>query len=74
MIVRFRFDNRRFECTCDEKTLRIIDSGICLTAHEDDREFEGGTRGDDFFVLESLPGVIKEAIEDHKLVVYRHAD
>ena len=63
-IVRFRFDRQRFECVCDNN-LRIIDSGICLTDHD-------GTKGDTWFSLESLPSVIKEAIEDDKLVVYRH--
>lgn len=72
MVVTFSFMNRRFECTCDRGTLQIIDSGICLTAHDDDDEFEGGTKGDSFFTLESLPSVIKEAIDTHRLVVYRH--
>jgi hypothetical protein len=54
--------------------LRIIDSGICLTAHYDDPEFEAGTKGDGFFTLESLPSVIREAQRDGKLVVYRHVD
>ncbi len=67
MIVRFRLANRRFECTCNERTLQIIDSGICLTGHE------SGIRYDDQFTLESLPGVIREAIENDVLVVFRHA-
>lgn len=62
--VRFRFDGRRFECTCDRETLRIIDSGICLTDHDT------GEKGDAYFTLESLPSVIREAGGD--LVVYRH--
>lgn len=72
MIVRFRFLNRRFECVCSTD-LRIIDAGICLTAHYDDEEFEEGTKGDTFFTLESLPSVIREADRDGKLVVFRHA-
>ena len=32
MAVRFRFIGRRFECTCDQRTLRIIDSGISCDA------------------------------------------
>lgn len=67
MVVRFRYKHRRFECTCDKHTLRIIDSGICLDDH-------AGTKGDDYFTLESLPAVIQEAMDDHKLVVYRHVD
>jgi hypothetical protein len=74
MIVRFRINRRRFECTCDATTLQIIDSGICLTAHHDDPDFKGGTKGDTWFTLESLPSVIREAEREHRLVVYRHAD
>ena len=72
--VRFRLDGRRFECTCDARTLQIIDAGICLTAHYDDVDFEGGTKGDTFFTLESLPSVIRQAAREDKLVVYRHVE
>jgi hypothetical protein len=68
MVVQFRFDRRRFECTCDSRTLRIIDAGICLT---DDAT---GVKGDNLFTLESFPSVIREAIETDKLVVWRHVD
>jgi len=68
VIVRFMFRGRRFECTCDKYTLRIIDSGICLTDHVT------GEKGDTRFTLESFPGVIAEAIDKHKLVVFRHVD
>lgn len=68
MVVQFRFDRRRFECTCDARTLRIIDAGICLTDHDT------GVKGDDLFTLESFPSVIREAIETNKLVVWRHVD
>jgi hypothetical protein len=68
MVVRFRLERRRFECVCDEKTLRIIDSGICLTSHVT------GEKGDTKFTLESLPSVISEAIRNRVLVVYRHVD
>jgi hypothetical protein len=74
MVVRFRLNRRRFECTCDRRTLRIVDAGICLTAHYDDGDFDEGTRGDTFFTLESLPGVILEAEREGKLVVFRHVD
>jgi len=74
MVVRFRLDGQRFECTCEETTLQIIDAGICLTAHYDDEEFEEGLKGDTWFTLESLPSVIREAIRDGKLVVYRHVN
>lgn len=72
MIVKFRLGRRRFECTCDARTLQIIDAGICLTAHYDDNDFDGGTRGDTWFTLESLPGVIREAEQAGRLVVFRH--
>lgn len=66
MVVRFRFLNRRFTCTCDPRTLRIIDSGICLTDNDT------GEKGDTLFTLESLPAVIAEADRDGVLVVFRY--
>jgi hypothetical protein len=66
MAVRFRFIGRRFECTCDQRTLRIIDSGICLQDHDT------GDRGDHLLTLESLPGTIMQADREGKLVVFRH--
>lgn len=73
MVVRFRVDRRRFECTCDEATLRIVDAGICLTSHGDDG-WDYGEKGDTFFTLESLPSVIREAEREGKLVVFRHVN
>jgi hypothetical protein len=67
MVVRFRFLNRRFECVCQAHSLRIIDSGICLIDHATEE------RGDTFFTLESLPGVINQANREGRLVVFRHA-
>ena len=66
MVVRFRYMNRRFECTCNKYTLRIVDSGICLVNHTT------GEKGDTYFTLESLPPVISEAYGDARLVQYRH--
>lgn len=66
--VQFRLDGDRFECTCDGRTLRIIDAGICL---EDHVTME---RGDTYFTLESLPGVIRQARDEGALVVFRHLD
>jgi len=66
MVVQFRLDNRRFECVCDKHTLRIIDAGICLT---DERT---GRRDDSLLTLESLPGVILEAVRMGVLVIFRH--
>jgi len=67
IVVRFRYLRRRFECTCD-RNLRIIDAGVCLTDHDT------GEKGDTYFTLESLPGVIREADTLGKLVVFRHVD
>jgi hypothetical protein len=67
-VVQYRYEHRRLECVADTRTLRIIDSGICLTDHQT-RE-----KGDTYFTLESLPSVVGEALRDNKLVVYRHAD
>lgn len=65
-IVRYRFQGRRLECVVNRDTLRVTDSGICLT------DPSTGEKGDTYFTLESLPTVVAEAIRDHKLVVYRH--
>lgn len=65
MVVRFRYDGRRFECSCDRWTLRIIDAGICLVDHAT------GERGDTWFTLESLPAVIRQADREGVLVVLR---
>ena len=64
-IVKYRVDGRRYECICDSK-MQIIDAGICLQDHDT------GEKGDTFFTLESLPAVIKQAIDEDKLVVWRH--
>lgn len=65
-IVQFRFRLQRFECVVDRQTLRVVDAGICLT------DELTGEKGDTLFTLESLPGVIGEAIDRDCLVVYRH--
>jgi hypothetical protein len=66
-VVQYRFRQRRLECVVDAKTLRIVDAGVCLDDH-------AGTKGDSLFTLESLPGVIGEAMDQRKLVVWRHVD
>jgi hypothetical protein len=48
-----------------KNTLWVIDAGVCLDDHR-------GTKGDTLFSLEALPGVIAEAMDRHKLVVWRH--
>jgi len=68
MVVQYRFRQRRLECVVDQKTLQVVDSGICLTDHRT------GEKGDAYFTLESLPGVVGEAMDLGKLVVYRHVD
>jgi hypothetical protein len=45
-----------------------VDSGICLVDHGT------GERGDTRFTLESLPGVVGEAMDLGRLVVFRHVD
>lgn len=68
MVVQYRIENRRMECVAERDTLRIVDSGICLTDHR------SGEKGDTYFVLESLPAVVRQAIREDVLVVYRHVD
>ena len=72
MVVRFRFQRRRFECVCNKDTLQIIDAGICLRGYDDYNEVE--EVGDTYFTLESLPTVIGEAISRGVLHVFRHVD
>ncbi|MFO0596857.1 MAG: hypothetical protein U0228_16200 [Myxococcaceae bacterium] len=59
--VVFEYLGERFICLCDEFTLQVIDSGICL----------GHPPADDLITLESLPAVIKEAVDTHRLVILR---
>ena len=65
-VVRYRLDGQRFECVCDARTMQIVDAGICLTDHDTEE------KGDTYFTLESLPAVVRQAINEQKLVVYRH--
>jgi len=59
--VTFGFMGERFISIVDARTLQVLDAGICLAGA--DREV----------TLESLPSVIREAIEDDVLVITRHA-
>jgi hypothetical protein len=59
--VVFAFMGERFVSIVDQDTLRVLDSGICL----------GHPPADELVTLDSLPGVIREAIETHRLVILR---
>jgi hypothetical protein len=61
--VRFAFMGERFISVVDSATLQVVDSGICL----------GHPPADELITLESLPSVIKEAIDTGALVILRHA-
>lgn len=61
--VIFTFMGERFISLADAATLQVVDSGICL----------GHPPRDDLVTLESLPSVIREAIETDALVILRHA-
>ncbi len=67
-VVQYRFRERRLECVVDQHLMRVIDAGVCLTDHNT------GEKGDTFFTLESLPGVIGEAMDLGQLVVWRHLE
>ena len=59
--VIFSFMGERFISLVDEDTLQVLDSGICL----------GHPPADDQLTLDSLPAVIKEAIDTDRLVILR---
>jgi hypothetical protein len=58
--VTFGFMGERFISLVEADTLQVVDAGLCLAGA--DREV----------TLESLPSVIREAIEDDVLVITRH--
>ncbi len=66
MVVQYRFRRQRLECVVDRNTLNIIDAGICLEDHET------GIRGDTWLSLESISGVVGQAMDEGKLVIWRH--
>jgi hypothetical protein len=55
--VRYRFEGERFVSIVDAATLQVVDAGICLAGH------------DRLVTLESLPGVIREAMLDREIVI-----
>jgi hypothetical protein len=61
--VIFTFMDERFISVVNLATLQVVDSGICL----------GHPPSDKLVTLESLPSVIKEAIDTDRLVILRHA-
>ena len=58
--VRWLFQGQRLISLVAEQGLRVIDSGVCLSGE------------DDLVTLDSLPGVIREAMDDDVLVITRH--
>ena len=59
--VTFGFMGERFQSLVEADTLGVVDAGICLAGE------------DRLVTLESLPSVIREAIEEDVLVITRHA-
>jgi hypothetical protein len=55
--VRYDYLDDRFVTVVDGETLRVVDAGICLAGH------------DDRLTLESLPGVIAEAVRTYRLEI-----
>jgi len=60
--VRWLYAGQRLVSLVDEGSLRVIDSGVCLAG------------ADELATLESLPGVVEEAMRDEALVITRRAD
>ena len=59
--VAFEFMGERFISVVDAISLQVIDAGVCLAGE------------DDLVTLESLPGVLREAIDGGLLVITRHS-
>jgi hypothetical protein len=59
--VRWTFLGHRFISVVEERGLQVVDSGVCLAG------------SDRLVTLDSLPGVIREAIDQDALVITRHA-
>jgi hypothetical protein len=60
--VRWQFEGTRFISVVEEGGLRVVDSGVCLAS------------SDSLVTLDSLPGVIREAMQEEALVITRHDD
>lgn len=61
--VTFSFLGERFTAVVHQTTLQVFDAGICLGHPPADKEL----------TLESLPAVIREAVDSERLVITRHA-
>ncbi len=57
--VTFRFLGERFITVVDQRSLHVYDAGICLSGHDEE------------LTLESLPAVIREAVDTGLLVITR---
>jgi hypothetical protein len=60
--VRWQIQGTRIISIVEEDSLQVVNSGVCLAG------------ADQMVTLDSLPGVIREAIEDDVLVITRHED
>jgi hypothetical protein len=58
--VTYRFQGERFISIVNATTLQVMDAGVCLAG------------ADAMVTLESLPAVIREAIDEGSLVITRH--
>ncbi|MCA8920209.1 MAG: hypothetical protein KDD82_00290 [Planctomycetes bacterium] len=57
--VTYSFLGTRFQSIVDARTLNVVDAGVCLSGE------------DGALTLESLPGVIREAVDTEQLVITR---
>jgi hypothetical protein len=60
MEVRYRFLSNRFVTVVHPISLQVLDAGICLAG------------ADRMVTLDSLPSVIREGVDTHRLVITRH--
>jgi hypothetical protein len=58
--VRWMFRSQRLISLVAEQGLRVIDAGLCLSGE------------DDLVTLDSLPGVVRQAMDEDALVITRH--
>jgi hypothetical protein len=58
--VRWQLSGTRFVSLVEEHGLKVVDSGVCLAG------------SDSLVTLESLPGVIRQAMDEDALVITRH--